>query len=371
MSEQKEPKLLRISNAPHTESSDTIAKIMWTVVAALMPAAVYSVYVFGTHALFLMLTGIASAIAAEAVVQHFLKQPITIKDGSAVLTGLLVAMNVPPDSSLWVTAIGCFFAIFIVKQLFGGLGFNIFNPALAARAFMVASWPNEMLTKWHSFAPEGKKNVLAKGISNVSGLPQQAFDALTSATPLGVLKEGPKILKEMNIPAGEISAKLNGLILSPEMFKSMFVGNIGGVVGETSALLLLLGGIILLIRRVITWHIPVSYIGTMALLCLVYYGVSGHPAVGKITLFHLLGGGLFLGAFFMATDMVTSPVSAKGMLIFGAGCGVLAFVIRIWGGYPEGVSYSILLMNATVPLIDRYIKPRVFGTEKKKTKQEE
>ncbi len=360
MTEQTNIKLLKISNAPHTESKDTISSIMWTVFIALMPAAVYAVMNYGIKALTVMVAGVVAAIIAEALTQKAFKQDITIKDGSAAVTGLLVAMNVPPNSPVWMTVLGSVFAIFIVKQLFGGLGFNIFNPALAARAFLMASWPVEMTTTWFKY---GEKNVIANGITNTFGYSKAAFDTFTGATPLGLLKEGSKMVTDFNIDP----TKLNDMLYSPQMIKSMFMGNVGGVIGETSALLLLIGALFLLIRKVITWHTPVAYLGTVAALSALYYGLTGHPAGATATLFHIISGGLFLGAFFMATDMVTSPVSAKGMIIFGIGCGVLTFVIRLWGGYPEGVSYSILLMNAAVPLIDRLIKPKLFGSQKKKS----
>ncbi len=355
MAENSESKsLVTISSAPHIRVKDSVAKIMWTVVIAMLPAAVYSVYLFGMPALKIYAAAIISAMAAEALFQFFMKRPVSLLDGSAVITGMLIAMNVPPAAPLWMVGLGSFFAIIIVKQLFGGLGFNVFNPALAARAFMLASWPVYMTTGWHSF--QGKQ-VLASDVENSIGLPMKAFDALTQATPLGVIKEGPALLKDYGITLQQ----LQDFIYNPEMIKSAFFGNVGGCIGETSAGLLLLGGIILLVRRVITWHIPVSFIGTVAALAFIYYSVVGYPSVPMVTLTHVVSGGLFLGAFFMATDMVTSPVTGKGMILFGAGCGAITFVIRIWGGYPEGVSYSILLMNAAVPLIDRFMKPKVFG----------
>jgi len=185
-----------------------------------------------------------------------------------------------------------------------------------------------------------------------------AFDALTRATPLSLLKEGQKLLADNNVAAD----RLYDLVTSPAMLKSLFLGNVGGVAGETSALLLLAGALFLLFRRIITWHIPVAFIGTVALSTAVYYYTAAVPCFYLMALFHCLSGGLFLGAFFMATDVVTSPVSAKGMIAFGAGCGLITSVIRLWGGYPEGVAYSILIMNAFVPLIDRFTRPRVFGT---------
>ncbi len=357
MTEKKEQSLLKLSSAPHIGSNESIVKIMWMVVIALLPSSIYSVYLYGMNSFLLLVIGVLSAVITEAVFQLLMKQKISAHDGSAAITGLLVAMNVPPESPLWMVAIGSVFAIVIVKQLFGGLGFNIFNPALAARAFLMASWPVHMTTKWHNFSAN---NVLAQNINNEIGVSGEVFDVITQATPLTILKEGPELLGDLGIS----TAKLYELLLSSEMLKSLALGNVGGVIGETSALFLLVGGVFLLIRKIITWHIPVSYIGTVGILCYIYYYFVGSGPVNLFVLFHLLSGGLFLGAFFMATDMTTSPISGKGMVVFGMGCGVLTFVIRVWGGYPEGVSYSILLMNAVVPIIDRLIKPKVFGKSK-------
>jgi len=357
MSEKKETPLLVLSNAPHVRTDDTVSKIMWMVVIALLPAVFYSVYIFGLNSLFIILASVIAAVASEALFQYLMKKPVSVSDGSAVITGLLVAMNVPPGSPLWVAPIGACFAVIIVKQLFGGIGFNIFNPALAARAFLVASWPVHMTTGWHKFAGT---NVLSRDITNIAGLPEKLFDAVTQATPLTLMREAPSLLKGYDVGIDQ----LQKMIFSPEMIKSGFMGSIGGCIGETSAFLLLIGGLFLMYKKVITWHIPVSFIGTVGIFAYLYYFFSGYSAAPMIALAHVLSGGLFLGAFFMATDMVTSPVSAKGMIIFGVGCGIITFVIRVWGGYPEGVSYSILLMNAVVPLIDRFIKPRVFGKTK-------
>ena len=357
MAENKNTGLLRISDAPHIKTNDSVTSIMWTVVLALMPATIYSVWLFGVPALLVLTAGVVSAAVAEALFQKIMKQDVTVMDGSAVLTGLLIAMNVPPTAPVWVVAVGSFFGIIIVKQIFGGLGFNVFNPALAARAFLMASWPVYMTTGWTKFSGS---NVLATDLVNSSNIPQKAFDALSQATPLGVLKEGPKILTDLGVGLD----KMYDLLFSSAMLKSLFIGNVGGVIGETSAVLLLLGGIFLIFKRIITWHIPVAYIGTVAVMTMFYYSVTGVQTPYLAALFHVLSAGLILGAFFMATDMVTSPVTAKGMIIFGVGAGLLTFVIRLWGGYPEGVSYSILLMNAVTPLIDRYNKPKVFGVTK-------
>lgn len=346
--------MLRVSLAPHIGSGESIPKIMWTVVIALLPAMIYAVCIFGLKALILLISGAIAAVLAEGLTQLAMKRKVTALDGSAVVTGLLVAMNVPPGAPIWMVCIGSAFAIVIVKQLFGGLGFNIFNPALAARAFMLASWPVHMTTGWHQFA-EG--NVLLSNVSNTADFSPAVFDAITGATPLTAFKEGSRLLGEYNISINDFCT----FLFSPEMLLGSFLGNIGGCIGETSGLLLLVGGLFLLFRKIITWHTPVSFIVTEGLLAIIYYGLLGYPDPYLIALFHILTGGLLLGAFFMATDMVTSPVTAKGKLIFGTGCGIITFVIRIWGGYPEGVSYSILLMNAFVPLIDRLTKPKIFG----------
>jgi len=356
MPEEKKPAPeLVLSSAPHIRTEQSLPAIMWMVVIALLPAAAYSVYLFGLHALILMLASIIAAVGADALMQILLRRPRSFTDGSAVITGLLLAMNVPPQAPVWMAVIGSFFAIIIAKQLFGGIGFNIFNPALAGRAFLMTSWPVYMTTKWHHFSPA---NVLSSGIANALGIPNAAYDVITGATPLGALKEAPKLLGDMGVPI----ESLYKLLFSNEMLASLFIGNVGGCIGETSALLLLVGALFLLYKRIITWHIPFSYLGTVAGIMLLYYTLTGFPFPFRGAIFHLLSGGLMLGAFFMATDMVTSPVTKKGMIIFGAGCGLVTCVIRIWGGYPEGVSYSILLMNAAVPLIDRFTKPRVFGT---------
>lgn len=363
MAETGETKKLHISNAPHISTSQSVPLIMWTVVIALLPAAAWSVYIYGLNTFILLAVGTLGAMLAEALFQLGMKQELTWKDGSAAITGILVAMNVPPQAPWWLVLIGSVFAVIIVKQLFGGLGFNVFNPALAARAFLLASWPVHMTTKWHDFK-DGLK--FSSDLVNTTNLPQPVFDAISGATPLTALKEAPKLLAQYNVSMDQ----LNALIMSDGAFKSLFFGNIGGCIGETSVALLLLGGIILLARKIITWHIPVTYIATVGVLAYIYYLATGKAVPHYGMLYHVLSGGLFLGAFFMATDMVTSPVTAKGQVIFAAGAGLLTFVIRIWGGYPEGVSYSILLMNAVVPLIDRYVKPRVFGTGLDKKKEE-
>lgn len=339
---------LLVTASPHLRSSVTVAKLMWAVVVALLPALGGSIYFFGVKALTVMVISITAAVLFDALGQLMFNRKITIDDGSAVVTGLLLAFNIPPGVPIWLPIVGAAFATVVVKQFFGGLGHNFVNPALAARAFLVASWPTQMTTTW--FAPH---------TGNISGLPPLALklctDAVTTATPLNVLKQGSKFL----LPECE-SQLLYQHLQSWATIKNLFLGNIGGSLGETSALLLLIGAVFLIVTKVIDWRIPLSYLLTVAVLAII---LPGHKtAILNYTLFHLLSGGLLLGAFYMATDYVTSPLTHKGRVIFGIGCGVLTVLIRLWGGYPEGVCYSILLMNVATPLIDRLTLPRVFGT---------
>jgi electron transport complex protein RnfD len=326
--------LLTVSASPHTRGKIDISLAMKMVIIALLPSFIFSVYLFGLRALYIILISIITCIVCEAVMQRMLGKKITITDGSAVLTGLLLAFNLPPGVPLWLPVVGSAFAIIFAKQLFGGLGYNFINPALAGRAFLMASWPSAMTKEW--FAPAG---------GTLSGI-----DGITSATPLTLLKNPgnygtPELIIERlnDIPA----------------IKNLFFGKIGGCIGETSALLLLIGGLFLIIIGIVDYRIVAGYLGSFVLLAFVL------PTKGNL-LFHLFSGGLFLGVFFMATDWVTSPVTKKGRWIFGIGCGVLTIIIRVWGGYPEGVSYSILLMNVFTPIIDRFTKEKVFGDRKVK-----
>ncbi|HRZ14685.1 MAG TPA: RnfABCDGE type electron transport complex subunit D [Candidatus Omnitrophota bacterium] len=309
---------LIIGSPPHVHTRETTARIMWMVTVSLVPAGIGAVVIFGLQALWLTLWSILAAVATEAVIQFLSKSKISIADGSAVLTGLLLAYNIPPNAPFWIPIAGSCFAIAIGKMVFGGLGQNIFNPALVGRAFLMASWPAAMTT---FCAPLGKA------------------DAVTGATPLAALKEG-KIVESLS-------------------YLDMLLGLRGGCIGEVCIIALLVGAVFLLIRGYISWHIPVSFIGSTALLMFIF-GRQG--AFTGDWLFHILNGGLLLGACFMATDYVTSPLTARGQIIFGIGCGVLTAVIRLWGGYPEGVSYAILMMNAATPLIDRYTRKRIYGT---------
>jgi Na+-translocating ferredoxin:NAD+ oxidoreductase subunit D len=309
---------LIVSASPHLHKGESVSRIMWMVVLSLVPAGVAGVLIFGLSALWVTLLGVVSAVVAEAILQKLTKRKITILDGSALLTGLLLAYNLPPNVPFWLPIIGSIFAIAIGKQVFGGLGQNIFNPALVGRVFLMASWPKYMTTFTRPFS----------------------YDAVTAATPLAMIKEG-KVLENIS-------------------YIDLFLGKRGGCIGEVCILALLIGALFLFIRGYISWHIPVTYIVTVGLFTYIF-GPKG--LLSGDWLFHILSGGLILGAFFMATDYVTSPLTYKGQIIFGFGCGLLTAVIRLWGGYPEGVSYAILMMNAATPIIDRFTKVRVYGSK--------
>ena len=315
-------KPLILSCSPHFHSVYTTNRAMLEVTLACLPAAIAGIYFFGIHAFLVIIASVAAACAAEWVSLKLMKRPGTIADGSAVLTGLLLALCLPPALPVWMAALGGVFAIVIGKQVFGGLGQNIFNPAHIGRALLLASFPVQMTT-WT--APAGL-----------------AVDAVTMATPLASLKTGAM-------------AELPGL-------GQMAVGQIGGCIGETCSIAILLGGLFLIWRGHIDWRIPVSYIGTVLVLSLVFGLAKGFSP--EFALYQLLSGGLLIGAFFMATDWVTSPITKKGRLVFGLGLGILTCLIRFFGGLAEGVCYSILLMNILTPLIDRYTKGRIYGRAK-------
>jgi electron transport complex protein RnfD len=343
-------KQLYVSSSPHITDKESIPKIMYSVVLSLVPAGIGAVYFFGLQALWVILAAIISALVTEALVQKLMKKPVTIADGSALLTGIFLAYNVPADVPLWIPIVGSFFAIAVGKQVFGGLGYNPMNPALLGRAFLLASWPTHMLI-FKGAPPKG---------GTVSGI-----DVITSATPLNVLKQCRDVLAHRIDFTQEKVADAEKVISQLyDSYGDLFWGRVGGCLGETSVFLLLIGAVFLLYKRYIGWKIPFSYIGTVALLTWVFGGKSG--LFSGNMLFHILAGGLILGAFFMATDMVTSPVTFRGRIFFGIGCGVITVLIRQVGGYPEGVSYSILLMNLTTPLLNRWTKPKVFGGQKKK-----
>ena len=304
-----------VSGTPHVRSKESIQSIMRDVIIALVPATAAGIYYFGINALILVIAAIVSAVAFEAICQKVMKKPVTVSDLSAVVTGLLLAMNLPAAAPVWVAIVGSAFAIIFGKQLFGGLGQNFINPALAGRAFLLASYPTEMTT-W----------------SVPNGL--EVADAATYATPLAQLK------------AGYLDASLGELML----------GQCGGTIGETCAIALIIGGVYLLYKHVISWKIPVIYIATVAIL----FGVIGRHGV-RMPLQEIMAGGVMLGGIFMATDYASSPVTAKGQIIFAVGAGLITYLIRTFGGYPEGVSYSILIMNCCVPLIERFTEPTIFG----------
>ena len=328
--------ILNVSPSPHQQSPETTRKLMYGVVIALLPALAASIYYFGIGAIIVTLTSVLSCVAVEYLIQKFiLKVKPSISDGSAVVTGLLLAFNVPSNLPVHIIVIGAIIAIGVAKMTFGGLGNNPFNPALVGRVFLLISFPVQM-TSWP--VPTGFKTGYA--------------DAVTGATPLGLLSEGVK----------------NGEAVSTIMEKipshmQLFYGQMGGSMGEVAALALIIGGIYLLWKKIITWHIPVTVLFTVALFTGILWLVD--PTKFADPLFHLLTGGLMLGAIYMATDYVTSPMTHKGMIIYGIGIGVITVLIRTWGAYPEGVSFAILIMNAFVPLLNMYIKPRRFGREVK------
>ena len=318
---------LTVSVSPHVRHEDSTRSLMVDVIIGLVPAMVAAVYFFGWRALCTLLVSVAACVFFEWAYRRLLKKDATIGDCSAVVTGVLLALVCPVTIPYWILIIGAFFAIVVVKQLYGGIGKNFMNPALAARAFLF-SWP-VVMTTWA--APGTAVSLFG---SNA--------DVVTTATPLSYMASG-------SLPAQSIM--------------EMLMGNIGGSMGETSALLLLLGGVYLLVRKVISFRIPVAYLGTVAVLAFLF--PMGN-ARGAWMLSQLLSGGLMLGAFFMATDYVTSPVTKWGQVLFGIGCGALTIFIRYFGSYAEGVSYAILIMNACVFLLDKVGMPRRFGVVKEK-----
>jgi electron transport complex protein RnfD len=305
---------------------------MWGVVISLLPAMLVSFWYFGVGAISLTLTAVVFCVLFEFLIQKYiLKEQITITDGSAIITGILLAFNVPSSLPFWQIIIGCLVAIGIAKMSYGGLGKNPFNPALVGRVFLLISFPVDM-TSW----PEPITNRLV------------LTDAVTGPTSLGIMKEG--------LANGETISQLSAKL--PD-YTQMFFGNAGGSLGEVSAIAIIIGGFYMLLRKIITWHIPVSYILSVFAFTGILYLINPEKYIDP--LFHLLAGGLMLGAIYMATDMVTSPMTSKGMLVFGLGCGILTVLIRVFGAYPEGVSFAILIMNACVPLINRSFKPKRFG----------
>lgn len=315
--------LLHVSSSPHVRDKVNTGNIMLTVLIALLPSALFGVYNFGPHALMLILVSILCCVATEAVYEKIVHKKLTIQDYSAAVTGLLLALNLPPNAPWWIAVIGSAFAILVVKQLFGGLGQNIMNPALAARCFLLISFTGRMT----DFAvPKGTWGNIA--------------DTVSGATPLAALKAGESV-----------------------NWVDLFFGNIQGTIGETSALAILIGAVILLVRGVIDLRIPLTYIGSFAIFVLLF---GGHGFDMNYLLCHLFGGGLMLGAWFMATDYVTTPITKKGQLVYGVCLGVFTGLFRIFGGSAEGVSYAIIFCNLLVPIIERFTMPVAFGKGGKK-----
>lgn len=324
---------LTVSFSPHQKGDQEVTKIMWGVVIALVPAFAAAVYFYGIEALRVVTLTLIFCVGGEYLMQKFImKTKVTAMDGSAAITGLLLAFNVPLGVPWWQLLAGALVAIGVAKLPFGGLGKNPFNPALVGRAFMLASFPVEMTT----WAEPVKKFIT------------MAPDAVSCATPLGILKEGLK--------KGD---KLADVVKEMPSHLDLFWGQVSGCIGEISAVAILIGGLYMIYKKIITWHIPVVYLASLAGFTCIFWLMdkTADP------LFHILAGGAMLGAWFMATDMVTSPMSIKGQVIFALFGGILCGAIRIFGSYPEGCSYSILIMNAFVPLIDKYVKPKRFGKE--------
>lgn len=322
-----------VSASPHVHSDRTAQKLMYDVVIALIPAFLVSLYVFGYSALIVTAAAVISCLVFEYLIQKYLlKTEVTIGDGSALITGILLAFNLPAGLPVWMVVVGSLVAIGIAKLSFGGIGYNIFNPALVGRVFLLVSFPVQM-TMWPT------------AVENNTSL----VDAVTGATTLGLIKEG--------VQFGQTMSSISGSIPSAQ---EMFLGITSGSIGEMSALALILGGVYLIARKVISWHIPVTVLATIGVMTGIFWWID--PEHYANPLIHLLSGGAVLGAFYMATDLVTSPVTKKGMVIFALGIGVITVVIRLFGSYPEGISFAILIMNAFVPLINRYFKPRRFGT---------
>ncbi|HDH51358.1 MAG TPA: RnfABCDGE type electron transport complex subunit D [Nitrospirae bacterium] len=341
MVEKKEHPLI-VSVSPHVRGEETVSRIMWSVNLALLPVFIMSVYYFGPRAVYVTGLCVLACVLSEYAFQKWLRRKVTISDGSAFLTGLLLGMNLPPGVPFYIPLVGSVVAIIITKQLFGGLGYTIFNPALIGRAFVLISFP-KLMTIWY------------KPTSAFVGL-----DATTTATPLGILKEGG---------LGQLLEIFGDKM---HLYEKLFLGNTAGSLGETSAIALLIGAGYLFYKRYITWHIPLSFLATVGVLAWIFGGKD--IETGKLIFFagdpliHLLSGGLILGAFFMATDYVTVPTLRKGQIIFGVGCGLITMLIRLKGGFPEGVMFAILLMNCFSPLIDRQVRTKPFGAvgEKKK-----
>lgn len=323
--------LFHVSAAPHTRSQATTKNIMQDVIIALLPAGIYGIYNFGIHAFMVIAVTVLACVGTEYLYCKYMKKPSTVTDYSAIVTGLLLAYNVPANFPLWMAALGGIFAILVVKMLFGGLGQNFMNPALAARAFLLISFPVRMT----SFAVE---KIVSPGVTDYIQKGALTIDGVSGATPLAAVKAGESV----------------------DLF-SMFIGNIGGTIGETSAAAILIGGAYLVFRKVISLRIPLTYILTLGIF-VVLFGGKGFDTTFLLT--HILGGGLLLGAFFMATDYVTSPITPTGQIVFGICLGLLTGLFRLFGGTAEGVSYAIIFCNLLVPMIEKLTRQKSFGKER-------
>ena len=341
--------------APHTHGANSVSRIMVVVILTLLPATAWGLYQFGWPALNILILCIAASLLSEAVCLRIAGKPIGLylKDGSAVLTAWLLAMSLPPWTPWWIAVFGGVFAIVIGKQIFGGIGQNVFNPAMLARVALLVSFPFEM-TFWVAPKPmftNDAPDFFQGLVITFLGVPN--IDSVANASIIGYMKTGftQGHTVSQSLSGGHFDAITQGL------------GTVAGSMGETSAPLIALGGLVLIALRIISWHIPAAMLGSVALLATVFHFFA--PERYPDAVFHLLSGGLMLGAFFIATDLVTSPSTRAGQLIFGAGCGMFVFMIRSWGGYPEGVGFAVLLMNAATPLIDHYVRPRIYGRDRK------
>lgn len=359
--EEAVPPQLTVASSPHVRSGESTSRIMWTVFACLLPASAWSVYIFGLNAAIVLATCTGGAVVLEALVQYFTKDRTMVQDGSAALTGLLLGLTMPPGASVVICLIGAFVAVVVAKAIFGGLGHNPFNPALTARVFLLIAFPGPMTkwpvplqslagkpqklygqsTTWFDAAGKSLDYANAKSAAAMHAVAEKV-DVITAATPLAVAKEHWK--------------KGTGEVLH---YTDYIVGSMPGSIGEVSVLLLLLGAAILLIKGYISWHIPVSFLLGIVIMSGMTHLANPDRYMGPI--FHLVTGGVIIGAFFMATDYVTSPTYPLGMVIFGLGCGLLTMIIRLWAGFPEGVSFAILIMNAFTPIIERYTRPKKYG----------
>lgn len=340
-------------SGPFAHGFNTVQKTMFTVLLALTPATLFNLYLFGWPAILLFTITVGSCVAIEAICLQVAGKPVgaTLADYSAILTGWLLAMSLPPWAPWWVGVLAAFFAIALAKHPFGGIGQNVFNPAMVGRTVMLVSFPVAM-TAWVAphplFSPDAPGLMQALSITFGSGAP----DAMASASALGHVKTE----LSRGIPVTQSLAQ------TPDLM-DMALGYRAGSMGETSAILILIGGLFLIFRRIISWHIPVSVMGGLFVMASIFHAVD--PARYASGTFHLVSGATFLGAFFIATDYVTSPVTKKGQLIFGLGCGMLIWLIRTFAGYPEGVAFAVLLMNGLAPIIDQYTRPRAFGRTSK------